>query len=141
MKPLNIKHIIIFSFLIFFSFSALGQDISLEKCDLFLKPGYVSDGQEYIAKLDENNVATFYTTFYGGSHYRVIGCTDISSIPLILNVYDTEKNLLFSNKDHDYTNYWNFTFKSTIDCIIEIKFDVEKRIHDEVMLLIGFKEK
>ena len=30
---------------------------------------------------------------------------------------------------------------STIDCIIELEFDTETLLKDEVMLLIGFKEK
>ena len=117
------------------------QDNLTKTCNNFLNEGYVSDGQEYKAKLDENNKAKFYATFYGGSKYRLIGCTDIKTYPLILSVFDTEKNLLFCNKDYDYTPYWHFTFTSTIDCIIELEFDAEKHIKKEVMLLIGFKEK
>ena len=123
------------------STNLVAQENSKSNCYDLLNSGYVSDGQEYIAKLDENNIAKFYTTFYGGSQYRIIGCTDITQFPLILTVYDTEKNLLFCNKDHDYTPFWNFTFASTIDCIIEIEFDTEPMIKDEVILLIGFKEK
>ncbi len=141
MKSIYLK----FIFFIILAFSlnnyTNAQDNSLKNCAKFLTSGFVSDGQEYLAKLDENNIAIFYTTFYGGSQYRIIACTDINNIPLILTVYDTEKNLLFCNKDHNYINYWNFTFTSTVDCIIEIEFDVENQIKDEVMLLIGFKEK
>jgi hypothetical protein len=121
--------------------SAKSQESSIKSCDNFLNSGFVSDGQEYIAKPDENNKATFHTTFYGGSHYRVVACSDVEEIPLILTVFDTEKNLLFCNKSFDYTPYWDFTFTSTIDCIIEIEFDHEILIQNEVMLLIGFKEK
>jgi len=121
--------------------SAKSQENSIKSCDSFLNSGYVSDGQEYIAKPDENNKAQFLTTFYGGSQYRIVACSDVKEIPLILTVFDTEKNLLFCNKSYDYTPYWNFTFTSTIDCIIEIEFDNEILIQNEVMLLIGFKEK
>ena len=134
------KHILAFTLFIL-SLQLNAQENTKANCSDLLNSGYVSDGQEYIAKLDENNVAKFYTTFYGGSKYRIVGCTDIQKLPLILTVYDTEKNLLFCNKDHDYIPYWNFTFASTIDCIIEIEFETEKMLNQEVMLLIGFKEK
>ena len=134
------KYILGFTLLIL-SLHLNAQENTKANCMDLLNSGYVSDGQEYIAKLDENNIAKFYTTFYGGSKYRLVGCTDIQNIPLILTVYDTEKNLLFCNKDHNYIPYWNFTFASTIDCIIEIEFETEKMLSQEVKLLIGFKEK
>lgn len=137
----NINKVLLFIALIFFSINALSQNSASESCAELLTDGYVSDGQEYITKLAENNVAKFYCTFYGGSYYRIIACSDIKEYPLILTVYDTEKNLLFCNKDYQYTSYWNFIFTSTIDCIVEIEFDNENWIKQEVKLLIGFKEK
>lgn len=137
----HINKVLLFIALIFFSINALSQNSASESCAELLTDGYVSDGQEYIAKLAENNVAKFYCTFYGGSYYRIIACTDIKEYPLILTVYDTEKNLLFCNKDYQYTSYWNFIFTSTIDCIVEIEFDSDNWIKQEVKLLIGFKEK
>ena len=117
------------------------QENSVKNCDQYFTSGFVSDGQEYHAKLDENNRARFYTTFYGGSHYRIIGCTNITDYPMVIKVYDKEKNLLFNNKDYNYSPYWDFTFTSTVDCIIEFEFETETKLKDEVMLLIGFKEK
>lgn len=134
------KYILVIALFII-SLHASTQNITKSNCSDLLNSGYVSDGQEYTAKLDENNVAKFYTTFFGGSKYRIIGCSDIKDLPLKLTVYDTEKNLLYCNKDHNYSPYWNFTFASTIDCIIEIEFDTEEMLKEEVLLLIGFKEK
>lgn len=141
MKSYFAKYFVIFISCFIYSNSLIGQANSLKDCSNFLNSGFVSDGQEYKAKLDENNKSTFYTTFYGGSQYRVIACSDIENYPLIFSVFDTEKNLLFCNKNYDYTPFWNFTFTSTIDCIIEIEFKSETLLKDEVMLLIGFKEK
>lgn len=140
MKRLKQSFIITSFFLFALVFNAKSQENTITNCINLINSGYVSDGQEYKAKLDENNKARFYTTFYGGSHYRIVGCSNITYTPLILSVYDTEKNLLFCNKDYNYIPYWNFKFTSTINCIIEIEFDKEKQIKDEVMLLIGFKE-
>ncbi|HRW62937.1 MAG TPA: hypothetical protein P5132_05590 [Bacteroidales bacterium] len=116
------------------------QDNTLANCENLLGE-YISDGQEYIAHLDENNRARFYSTFFGGSHYRIVACSDIKNIPLKMTIYDTEKNLLFNNSDYNYSPFWNFTFISTIDCIIEIEYKTDKTLPNEVMLLIGFKEK
>jgi len=141
MKSYFAKYLIIFIISLIYSNSLIGQENSIKDCTKLLNSGFVSDGQEYIAKLDENNKSTFYTTFYGGSQYRIIACSDIENYPLIFSVFDTEKNLLFCNKNFDYTSFWNFTFISTIDCIIEIEFKSETLLKNEVMLLIGFKEK
>lgn len=141
MKVVPYKHIILFFLSLFFIKLIAAQESTISNCENYLTSGFVSDGQEYKATLNENNKAKFYTTFYGGSQYRLIGCSDVKEYPLIMSVYDSEKNLLYCNKDHNYTPYWNFTFTSTIDCIIELEFDTEKRLTDEVLLLIGFKEK
>lgn len=140
MKSTFAKYLVLFIISLYTN-NIIAQDNSVKNCTDFLTSGFVSDGQEYIAKLDENNRAKFYTTFYGGSQYRIISCSDIENHPLILSVFDTEKNLLFCNKHYDYTPFWDFTFTSTIDCIIELEFDTETLLKDEVMLLIGFKEK
>ncbi len=135
-------HIIIF-FLLFSSAGFLvAQENSVSNCiNLVNTDGFVSDGQEYKIKLDENNRARFLATFYGGSYYRIVGCTNITNSKLTITVYDTEKNPLFCNKDFNYLPYWNFKFTSTIDCIIEFEFDRNLVIKEEVLLLIGFKEK
>jgi len=141
MKSQFIKYYLLFITILVNTNIISAQNNSLTNCAEFITSGYASDGQEYKAKLDENNKAKFYTTFYGGSKYRIIACRDIENYPLIFSVFDTEKNLLFCNKNFDYTPFWNFTFTSTIDCIIELEFDSEIILKDEVMLLIGFKEK
>jgi hypothetical protein len=141
MKSSIAKYLFIFIIGLNYCNSLNAQESSIKNCADFLNSGFVSDGQEYKAKLDENNKSTFYTTFYGGSQYRIIACSNIKDYPLILSVYDTEKNLLFCNKNYDHTPFWNFTFTSTIDCIIEMEFNTETLLKDEVMLLIGFKEK
>jgi len=141
MNVVSFKHLILLFISLFFIKLTAAQENTLSNCESYLTSGFVSDGQEYKATLNENNKAKFYTTFYGGSQYRLIGCTDVKEYPLIMSVYDSEKNLLYCNKNYNYTPYWNFTFTSTIDCIIELEFDTEKRLTNEVLLLIGFKEK
>lgn len=134
--------LLLLTFIILYSFSVKGQDNSISNCiNLINTEGYVSDGQEYKAKVDENNKARFFTTFYGGSFYRIAVCTNLSQTKITITVFDTEKNPLYCNKDFDFIPFWNFKFTSTIDCIIEVQFDKSLVIKEEVLLLIGFKEK
>jgi len=73
--------------------------------------------------------------------YRIIACSDIKDHKLIINIFDTEKNLLYSNINYDYIPFWNFSFTSTVECVIVIKVDAKETIKKPVKLLIGFKEK
>jgi hypothetical protein len=143
MKHTGIKLVLFVTFM-FSMHTIFAQDAvdnSMENCANLLSPEYVSTGQEFFADLNKNNKATFHTTFYGGSRYRLVACSNIKQHKLILNVYDTEMNLLFSNIEHDYTPYWNLGFTSTVDCIIEIEVESKKQVNKPVKLLIGFKEK
>jgi hypothetical protein len=116
-------------------------DNSLNNCINLLGNEYISSGQDYIAKLDQNNKATFHTTFYGGTEYRIIACSNFDKPQLILKVFDTEKNLLFSNVKYDYVPFWNLSFTSTVDCVVEISVETDIKLKKPVKLLIGFKKK
>ena len=137
----NISLIIIFICTVHYSEAQESIDNSFENCINLLGPAYISNGQDYIANLHQNNKATFHTTFYGGTEYRIAACSDFDQPQLILKVFDTEKNLLFSNSKYDYSPYWNLSFTSTVDCVIEISVKSEKKLKDPVKLLIGFKKK
>ncbi|MFC2138597.1 hypothetical protein ACFLTE_10510 [Bacteroidota bacterium] len=108
-------------------------------CEEHLKLPYVSDGHDYSIELKKEDKGEFKTTFYGGSTYRIISCSNLPQGKVIFTLYDTDKNLLFSNQDYNYTNYWDFQFNSTIDCIIEVKFISEIADNAQILLLIGFK--
>ncbi len=143
MKIHYVKYILFLAPL-FFLHSVYSQDSisnSLADCEVLLSPGYISNGQEYFADLDKNNKATFHVTFFAGNKYRIVGCTSIQNYKLIMEVFDTDKNLLFSNRNHEYIQYWNLVFTSTVECIIELKIDADKHIKKPVKLLIGFSEK
>jgi hypothetical protein len=116
-------------------------DNSMDNCINLLNNGYVSDGQEYMANFNANNKAKFHTTFYGGNQYRIIACSDLKEYNLIINIFDTEKNLLYSNIKYNYIPFWNLAFTSTIECVIVLEVEAEKKIEKPVKLLIGFKKK
>lgn len=101
---------------------------------------FVSDGQEYYASLKPDQKIEFRTTFFGNNTYRLAACTNLSEGHLSFSIFDTDKNLLFTNESQDYSPYWNFRFTSTITCIIQVEMKSEKFKPGYVMLLIGYKQ-
>ncbi|MFN3343204.1 MAG: hypothetical protein ACK40M_10935 [Flavobacteriales bacterium] len=101
---------------------------------------FISDGQTYRALLDEEQTAEFTTTFYGGSTYRIATSAGTKDNYVIFEVYDKERNLLFSNADYGNAPYWDFKVESTVDVIIEARLDPNKKSSGCTVMLIGFKQ-
>lgn len=131
---------ILTSVLLFAAKPALSQVEQLQNiCSLYFSPEYISDGQEYFATLKSDQKVEFRTTFYGDNTYRVVACTNLKKGDLVFTVFDTEKNLLFTNASYKYSQYWDFKFCSTITCIIQVDVKNIKFTPGYVMLLIGYK--
>lgn len=110
------------------------------KCKQNFPSQYISDGQEYCAPLKSDQKIEFKTTFFGNNQYRLVACTNITGGDLVFSVFDTDKNLLFSNENYDYSPYWNFSFTSTVTCIIQVDVKQNKFKPGYVMMLIGYKQ-
>ncbi|OFX19936.1 MAG: hypothetical protein A2033_19005 [Bacteroidetes bacterium GWA2_31_9] len=123
------------------SIDVVAQSDTLVKiCTKHLGSPFISDGQQYKALLNGDEIAEFHATFYGGSTYRVVGASGLNEGNLVFSVYDIERNLLFSNRDYQNTSFWDFKFNSTIDCIIEAELDAKNLDSGFALLLIGFKQ-
>ena len=108
-------------------------------CSLYFSPEYISDGQEYFAQLKPDQRIEFQTTFFGENTYRIVACTNLRGTDVVFSVFDTEKNLLFTNANHDYSPYWDFRFTSTVTCIVQVDVRGRKFVPGYVMMLIGYK--
>ncbi len=135
-----------FIFLMIISFSMINFQVSaqkqevLEKCSNYIKPPFISYGQNFIATVEGNSPVIFKTTFYGGNLYRISSCCGVpDEAKLVFTLFDCEGNILFSNKIHGYSPYWDFKFDSTIECDIEVMLEetTQEKKYD-VGLLIGF---
>ena len=110
-------------------------------CSKHITSPYISDGQQYRALLlNTEETAEFHATFYGGTTYRIAGCTGLKDGNLVFSVFDSERNLLFSNVDYKNAPYWDFKIASTLDCIIEAKLDPSNQGSGCAVVLIGFKQ-
>lgn len=140
MKRVSLTSVLIVCITLVASTLSAQVDEVIRKCTQHIVPPYVSDGQEYKALLNEDETAEFHATFYGGSTYRISSASSLTEGNLVFKVYDKERNLLFSNSNYDYSNFWDFKFVSTVDCIIEAQLDSKTSKSGFVILLIGFKQ-
>jgi hypothetical protein len=130
------------SLLILFNIDAKSQaDTLLSFCSKHLPSPYLSDGQQYKALLNGDETAEYHATFYGGTTYRIVACCGVNDGNLIFTLFDKDRHELFSNKSYKNAPYWDFKFKSTIDCIIEAQLDPQGPASGFAIILIGFKQK
>lgn len=101
---------------------------------------FISDGQVYQAFVDAEQSAEFKVTLYGGSLYRIAATAGVKDNYVIFNVYDQERNLLFSNADFDNHPYWDFKIDNTLDCYVEAYLDIDKKVSGCLVVLIGFNK-
>jgi hypothetical protein len=137
----NLKYYIFVSLFIFLINNySKGQNASfINECNELIKYPFIPDGHDYSAEITQDGKGEFKTTFYGGSTYRIVTCSNLPQGKVIFTIYDNEKNKLFCNKNYNYSSYWDFTFRSTIDCIIEVKFESEIAKKAIIKLIIAFK--
>lgn len=98
---------------------------------------FVSDGQVYTAFLD-NEKAEFNTTLYGGSVYRIAASAGTEDDYAIFTILDMEDNILYTNKDHLNSPYWDFKVENTIPVKVQTELDTNKKITGCVVMMIGF---
>src|ERR1700748_1454464 len=88
---------------------------------------FISDGQQYRALLlNAEETAEFHTTFFGETTYRLAACSGTSDGNLIFNIYDQDRNIIFTNRNQKNAPYWDFKVKSTLETIIEAQLDGNK---------------
>ena len=132
-----------------FSILFLAQFAKAQECDSLVNICYdylsadtdagktfISDGQVYRAFVDAEQSAEFKVTLYGGSLYRIATTAGTKDNYVIFNVYDKDRNLLFSNADFDNQPYWDFRIDNTLDCYVEAYLDIDKKVSGCLVVLI-----
>ncbi|HXU26879.1 MAG TPA: hypothetical protein VN698_06570 [Bacteroidia bacterium] len=129
-------------FLVGNPFKANAQcDTIASVCAKHIIASFISDGQQYRSLLlNPDETAEFKTTFFGETVYRVAACSGLTDGNLIFNIYDQDRNIIFSNKDYKNAPYWDFKTKSTVEVTIEAKLDPTNSGSGCAVLLIGFKQ-
>ena len=123
----------------FFSVFFCTATFAQESCASLLTEEYVSNGQHYATKVESDETKECEITYIEGNEYRMIACSR-ESAKVRMQVIDKQGNTLFDNKNHSYTNYWNFRIKKTISCTVRLNLVDNTVKTDEIILLVGFKK-
>jgi len=109
-------------FLIFSGISVNGQ------CKAFAKKiclpeleSYTHDGNYHAALLVEGEEAELFKTFYSDMEYRLAVCGEEALSRIEFIVLDANKNVLFTNKDTNYSRTWDFKLQSSQQLRVIIK--------------------
>ncbi|MEX1132349.1 MAG: hypothetical protein WEC15_03920 [Flavobacteriales bacterium] len=111
-----------------------------DRCEQHITSNYIPDGQFYRALLQGDDMAEFGLTLFGGTTYRVAACSGEGDGNLVFNVYDRDRNLLFTNSAHGNAPYWDLAIANTLDVTIEASLDASKAGSGCAVMLIGFKK-
>jgi hypothetical protein len=107
---------------------------------------YTHDGNYHAAVLVEGEEAELYKTFYSDMEYRV-SIVGEGKLPAIeFRVLDTNKNVLYSNKDHNFAKTWDFRLESSQQLKLVVKVSSfnqpgEAPASGCVAIMFGFKLK
>jgi len=107
---------------------------------------YTHDGNYHAAVLVEGEEAELYKTFYSDMEYRV-AIVGEGKLPAIeFKILDENKNVLYSNKDHEYAKTWDFKLESSKQLKLVVKVTPFNKPGDVpasgcVAIMFGFKVK
>lgn len=120
-------------------FTTNSQEETIESsCKDYFKAPFIASGRPFKALLTGNEIAEFHTSFFAGTTYRIVACP-AGANNIIFSVYDKERNLIFSNKNHDLAPFWDFNIMGSLDCIVEAQLDATKSTSGMAMIMVGFK--
>jgi hypothetical protein len=111
-----------------------------DRCEQHITSEYIPDGQFYRALIQGDEVADFGMTLFGGTTYRLAACSGDSDGVLLFAVYDRERNLLFTNKEHSAAPYWDLVVANTLEVTVEAYLDPARASSGCAVLLAGFRK-
>lgn len=126
---------------------------SYAQCKAFAKnvclpelAAYTHDGNYHAAILVEGEEAELYKTFYSDMDYRIAICGEDKLKGVEFDVIDSEKNILYSNKNSNYAKTWDFKLQSSQQLKLVIRVLSSEKPGDIpasgcVSIMFGFKIK
>ncbi len=107
---------------------------------------YTHDGNYHAAVLVEGEEAELYKTFYSDMEYRVAVVGEGKLPQVEFRILDENKNILYSNKDHNFAKTWDFKLESSKQLKLVVKVPQFNKAGDTpasgcVSIMFGFKMK
>lgn len=134
-------------FLFITSIDADAQCKSFAKNECLPELGtYTHDGNYHAAVLVEGEEAELYKTFYSDMEYRLAVCGPDNLPPVEFQILDSNKNILYSNKDHLYGKTWDFKLEASQQLKLVVKVTTFNQSGGTpasgcVSIMFGFKVK
>ncbi len=115
-----------------------------DQCKPLLSP-YIYNGQLNSAILNEGDFAELMLTFYSNQEYRIVVCAADELGDVNFRLLDMDGNEIFTNKDHDMINFWDFATNSTQQLVVEVSVPEstpEDKLRNSgcVSILVGFMD-
>lgn len=127
--------------------SAQCKGFAKKICKLELLP-YIHDGNYHAAILTEGEEAELYKTFFANQEYRIAVCGSDALPAIEFKVIDANRNVLFSNRDHNLTKTWDFKLETSqqLKIVVKIPTSGQKKPDSEIVngcvaIMFGFKDK
>ena len=114
-------------------------------CKAELTP-YIHDGNYHAAILSIGEEAELYKTFYSDTDYRIAVCGSTNLPDIEFRVIDSDRNVLYSNKDKEYSMTWDFRLEASQQLKIFVKVPTAEGMPEEidsgcVAIMFGFLDK
>ena len=114
-------------------------------CKVELDP-YTHDGNYHAAILTVGEEAELYKTFYSDTDYRIAVCGSPALPDIEFRIIDSDRNILYTNKDNEYERIWDFRLESSQQLKIFVKVPATDGLPEEagsgcVAIMFGFKER
>jgi hypothetical protein len=147
MKKQFLLFLFLFTGLMAFNNHASAQlDSTTKLTTKYIVPPFVSDGQTYRALVLSGQNAEFHATFFSGTTYRIAAASGTTEGNLIFSVYSYDPNtgdrqLIFTNSQHNNAPYWDFKVNSTVEIVIEATLNpASGKASGFAVMSIGFKQ-
>lgn len=139
--------------LIFVALLTFGSTISQAQCKGFARKvcknelgDFIHDGNYHAAVLSEGEEAELFKTFYSDQEYRVAVCGSDNLPNVEFKIVDVNRNVLYTNRDHDFKRTWDFRLESSQQLKLIIKVhatgdEAETPASGCVAIMFGFKVK
>ena len=139
--------IVILCLLSLFGLQALNaqcKGFAKKVCKVELEP-YIHDGNFHAAVLTEGEEAELFKTFYSDTEYRIAVCGSEQLPNIEFKVIDADRNVLYSNKDHNFSRTWDFKLQASQQLKVVVKVypsgvNAENVQSGCVSIMFGFKE-
>ena len=131
----------------------IGSQVAYAQCKGFAKKickveldPFIHDGNYHAAILTEGEEAELYKTFYSDTEYRIAVCGSDDLPNIEFKIIDADKNVLYTNKDHNFSRTWDFKLQASQQLKILVKVHPSGKNAEEVKsgcvaIMFGFKEK